>query len=133
MRTTWRSCLPLPFVAASLATALLFAPGLRGTASAQIQCNAAAAPQCDGACPPGTDCEEQSGVCVCKPGPDPCGVDAGPPLCYGECPPLNPICADVGGTCACIIPTLSEWGIIGMSLVMFGGVLVLRRRRAPRT
>jgi len=27
------------------------------------------------------------------------------------------------------IPTLSEWGIIGMSLVMFGAVLVLRRRQ----
>jgi hypothetical protein len=32
-----------------------------------------------------------------------------------------------------VIPTLSQLGIIGMSLVMFGGVLVLRRRAAPRT
>jgi M6 family metalloprotease-like protein len=31
-----------------------------------------------------------------------------------------------------VVPTLSEWGIIAMSLVMFGGVLVLRRRRAER-
>ena len=41
-----------------------------------------------------------------------------------------PICVDNLGICECAVPTLSEWGIIGMSLVMFGGVLVLRRRRA---
>jgi hypothetical protein len=28
------------------------------------------------------------------------------------------------------VPTLSEWGIIIMSLVMFGGVMVVRRRHA---
>ena len=58
------------------------------------------------------------------------GITAAPPLCLGECPPLE-ICADLGGFCA-YVPTLSEWGILGTALVMFGGVLYLRRRRAER-
>ena len=60
-----------------------------------------------------------------------CGFLTGPPLCLGECPPLE-ICADLGGLCACVVPTLSEWDVIAMSLVMFCGVLYLRRRRANR-
>jgi len=27
------------------------------------------------------------------------------------------------------VPTLSEWGVIGMTVLMLGGVLYLRRRR----
>ena len=33
------------------------------------------------------------------------------------------------GICVCAVPTLSEWGIIGMAVVMFGGVVYMRRRR----
>jgi hypothetical protein len=29
---------------------------------------------------------------------------AGPPACAGWCPPDNPICADVAGTCTCVAP-----------------------------
>jgi hypothetical protein len=32
--------------------------------------------------------------------------------------------------CECdLVPTLSEWGIMGMAMLMFGGVIYLRRRR----
>jgi hypothetical protein len=90
-------------------------------------------PQCDGACPPDQMCANSGGSCVCQPAPFACqdpGNPSGPPLCWGECPPSAPICATLAGGCACVVPTLSEWGIIGMALVMFGGVLALRRRRA---
>ncbi len=87
---------------ATIGVAFLLIAGSSGGAGAQTPCNSAAAPQCDGACPVGQDCEEQSGVCTCRTNPNPCGVDQGPPLCYGECPPANPICADVGGACQCV-------------------------------
>lgn len=67
----------------AIGAALFLAAGSFGEARAQIACGSAAAPLCDGACPSGQDCEEQSGVCVCRTNPNPCGIDAGPPLCYG--------------------------------------------------
>ena len=133
MRTLCRSLFGFRVALLSLAAALLLAPGLQGAASAQYPpCNVAAPPMCDGICPPGDSCQEQGGLCVCRPATNLCGFEAPAPLCWGDCPPATPVCVNVGGTCECVIPTLSEWGIIGMSLVMFGGVLILRRRTAPR-
>lgn len=131
MRTTWRSWSPAPFVAASLAALLLLAPGLGGTASAQFPpCNGSLPPMCDGACPPGDACVDMGGICNCVPvAGEPCGLVAGPPMCWGDCPPDKPVCVENGGICECAVPTLSEWGIIAMTLVMFAGVLHLRRRR----
>jgi hypothetical protein len=129
MGTTWYSRLGVPALLAVLALALVVASPAR----AQISCGdpSAPAPLCDGACPPGLSCVDTGGLCGCVPtGGDPCGVVAGPPLCWGECPP-GESCIDAVGVCTCMmIPTLSEWGIIGMSLVMFGGVVYLRRRHA---
>lgn len=134
MRTSCRSLFGFRVVLLSLAAALLLAPGLQGAASAQYPpCNAAVGPMCDGICPPGDSCVDMGAFCGCLPAAPPCGALAGPPQCWGDCPPQAPVCVDVGGICECVIPTLSQLGIIGMSLVMFGGVLVLRRRAAPRT
>jgi len=132
MRTLCRSLFGFRVVLLSLAAALLLlAPGLQGAASAQYPpCNAALLPMCDGICPPGDGCADIGGdMCGCVPDAPPCGLMAGPPMCYGDCPPHIPVCIFNGLDCECVIPTLSEWGIIGMSLVMFGGVLFLRRRR----
>jgi hypothetical protein len=74
-------------------------------------------------------CIDLGGFCDCVPSGGPCGVMAGPPLCYGDCPPATPICADMAGVCMCTIPTLSEWGIIGMSVAMLAAVLIVGRRR----
>ena len=87
---------------AVIGMALLLVAGSDGKAWAQIPCGAAGAPQCDGACSTGQNCQEQSGVCVCKPDQNPCGIEAGPPQCYGTCPPANPICADIAGNCQCV-------------------------------
>jgi hypothetical protein len=112
---------------------LLLAPGFRATVLAQTPpCGSATAPQCDGECPFREACEELAGlgVCYCLPRSEPCGVVKGPPECWGECP-LGKACVDASGICECqVVPALSEWGIIAMLLVMFGGVLVLCRRRA---
>jgi len=121
-------------LALSVVAALLLAPGFQAGVQAQpVPCGAAFLPECDGQCPSGETCmSDLMGSCHCVGGSirKPCGGWAGPPECWGECPDSNlPICADVGGICGCVVPTLSEWGIIGMALVMFGGVLVLRRRR----
>jgi len=122
-------------LAVGVVVAVLLAPGFVVTVLSQTPpCGAATAPQCDGECPFREACLELAGlgVCYCLPRSEPCGVLDGPPLCSGECP-LTTACVDLGGVCSCeVVPTLSEWGIIAMSLVMFGGVLVLRRRRAER-
>ena len=51
------------------------------------------------------------------------------PQCYGTCPPSEACFESSPGVCTCEIPTLSEWGIMGMALVMLGGVLYQRRRQ----
>ena len=102
-----------------------------------VPCGGAAGPTCDGDCAPGTQCVDvgypgpPTGVCGCVPSGGPCGLVEGPPLCYGECPP-GESCFDKGMPIGCecdVVPTLSEWGIMGMSALMFGGVIFLRRRR----
>ena len=100
-----------------------------------LTCGDAAVPMCDGLCPPGAACTDMGAFCGCALSGDGCGDVIGPPLCGGVCPPMAPLCVDdMGGGCTCAIPTLSEWGMIGMSLVMFGGVLYQRRRqRSLRT
>jgi hypothetical protein len=136
MRTTWRSCLPYPFVAVALAAALVFAPGFQGAVQAQTPpCGLSTAPTCDGECLPNEACIDQGGICKCVDvGGEPCGLTLGPPMCWGACPPGQACVEQPPGMCNCqIVPTLSEWGIIGMSLLMFGGVLVRRRRTTPRT
>ena len=93
-------------------------------------------PQCDGACSEGQMCADNGVSCVCQPTTSACqdpGNPNGPPVCWGVCPPSRPICATLAGGCACEVPTLSEWGIIIMSLAMFGAVLHLRRRHAIRS
>jgi len=118
-------------ILASLGVTLLLAPRLQGAAQAQVPCGnpAAPAPQCDAYCPPGQACVDTGGDCSCVPTAGPCGVMAGPPQCWGDCPPSMPVCVDNAGVCTCVVPTLSEWGIIGMSIVMFGSLLYLRRRQ----
>ncbi len=109
---------------------------LPGQASAAPPCALADAPTCGGECPPGEMCVDvdypgpPGGVlCECVPAPMACGDVEGPPLCYGGCPP-GLACVDMGPMCVCDpVPTLSEWGIMGMSVLMFGGVIYLRRRR----
>ena len=95
-------------------------------------------PQCDDTCPPGLVCADSGGSCGCVALPGvPCGDPANPggpndaPACYGGCANPAKVCGTLAGGCACI-PTLSEWGIMAMSLVMFGSVLWLRRRDAGR-
>ncbi len=112
-----------------VACALLLMPV---AANAQT-CGSSSLPQCDGVCPLGLVCADAGGACDCLPagGFTPCedpGNPFGSPLCYGDCPPSTPICALGGSGCVCV-PTLSEWGIIGMAFVMLGGVLFLRKRR----
>jgi len=123
------------FLALSVVAALLL-PLQAQVARAQLPCASTSMPQCDGLCPPGSFCMEDvfgdPANCICQTYPFVCGGQIGAPQCWGDCPPEMPICADLGGICECVIPTLSEWGIIAMSLVMFGGALVLRRRRAQR-
>jgi hypothetical protein len=85
-------------------------------------------PQCDDVCPVGQVCADVAGVCGCKPAAVPCtapGNPDGPPVCYGACPPSQPICATLAGGCACI-PTLSEWGVMALSVLMLAGVLTRR-------
>ena len=95
-------------------------------------------PQCDGLCPPGLVCADASGLCDCLPEGSflPCGDPGNPfgsPQCYGGCPPSMPICsATGGGNCICVVPTLSQWGILGMVLAMFCGVLRARSRLQSR-
>ena len=121
------------FLPVVLLGALILLPG---QVSAAPPCVVADAPTCGGECPPGDMCVDlaypgpPAGVaCECVPAPAFCGDVEGPPLCYGDCPP--PLaCIDSGGGCVCDpVPTLSEWGIMGMSMLMLGGVLYLRRRR----
>lgn len=96
-------------------------------------CGSASAPMCDGECSAGLACVDNfgSGVCVCVPvSGQPCGVTRGAPECWGGCPPAQ-ACVDAGGVCECqVVPALSEWGILGMSLAMFGSVWLLRGRRS---
>jgi len=114
------------FLAAALACALLL------PAAALAACGAGTPfPQCDDTCPLGMVCMNVGGSCGCQVPTSSCqapGNPNGPPVCYGACPPSQPICATLAGGCACI-PTLSEWGVIAMTLVMLGAV-VLRRRAA---
>lgn len=131
MRTVCRSLFGFRVVLASFAVVLLLFPGPAAQAQGGPCSPPGTPPQCDGACPPGQACVEfPLGFCTCvETHGNACGLFAGPPQCWGECPPAFPVCVDNFGVCECTIPTLSEWGIIGMSLVMFGGVLFLRRRR----
>ena len=131
MRTMCRASIGSYVRVALLVAASLLASGFQSEAQAQHACGTTAAPQCDGYCPgTGMACVDTGGSCGCVPsGGVPCGVIAGPPQCWGECPSSLPICVDNAGVCTCAIPTLSEWGIIGMSMVMFGSVLYLRRRQ----
>lgn len=92
-------------------------------------CAASGAPQCDGECGPTQACiDTGGGICGCvEVAGEACGLTAGPPECWGACPPAQ-ACVYAGGICECqVVPTLSEWGIIGMSLAMLG--LILYRRR----
>jgi len=90
-------------------------------------------PQCDGECPPGEECVQDTlgnpANCICESSIATCGDGQFPaPQCWGECPPATPICADVGGSCACVVPTLSQWGLMTMCLLMLGSVVYLRKR-----
>ena len=132
MRTTLPSFRPFLFL--SIVLALLLMPRMQGVAYA-VPCGGAASPTCDGDCAPGTQCVDigypgpPAGTCGCVPAPDACGAVEGPPLCYGECPP-GESCFDKGSPIGCecdVVPTLSEWGIFGMSLAMLGMVLYRRR------
>lgn len=120
----------------SLLLALFALAVLALPCSALAACGAATPfPQCDDTCPLGLVCANQGGACGCVAPTSACsdpGNPDGPPVCYGSCPPSQPICATLAGGCACI-PTLSEWGVIAMTMVMLGAV-VLRRRgtTAPR-
>lgn len=67
-----------------------------------MPCGNADAPQCDGACAPGSACIEAGGVCQCVADFAPCGMLVGAPMCWGACPPNAPVCADVGGNCLCM-------------------------------
>ncbi len=117
----------------SLLLALLAVASLTLPSSAGATCGGSTPfPQCDDVCPPGLVCRNDGGVCGCLPRAAPCTDPLNPngaPVCYGSCPPSQPICATLAGGCACI-PTLSEWGVIVMSGVMIAGIL-LRRRRSP--
>lgn len=89
-------------------------------------------PQCDDTCPLGLVCTNVAGSCGCQAPTSGCqapGNPNGPPVCYGACPPSQPICATLVGGCACI-PTLSEWGVVALGLLMFAGVMT-RRRSTP--
>ena len=71
-----------------------------------IECAAAAAPMCDGWCPPEQECVENfqaPGTCVCEMSIAVCGDGQfGPPQCWGSCPPEAPICREVmAGMCGC--------------------------------
>jgi hypothetical protein len=63
--------------------------------------------QCDGYCSnPNTTCVSIDNDCRCEPSMSylPCGSAtgiAGPPFCWGNCPPEAPICRDFGGVCGC--------------------------------
>ena len=109
----------------SVALAVLVVPRIAAAA-----CGAGTPfPQCDDTCPPGQVCASLGGGCGCVAPTAACsdpGNPNGPPVCYGSCPPSQPICATLAGGCACI-PTLSEWGVIAMTLVMLGAVLLQRR------
>lgn len=114
------------------AVAGLLVAALAFDAGAQTPpCGAASAPMCDGECLPHEACIDLGGFCGCVDvGGEPCGLTLGAPMCWGACPPGTACVEPVPGICGCeIVPTLSEWGIIGMSLTMFGSVIYLRRRR----
>ncbi len=124
---------------AVIAAALLLTPlGFLATAHAQLNCNfGGTAPECNGFCPnPNEVCRPNQvpplDECNCGPsgGPgDACEL-ATPTACIGECAPLDTCFYDGAGACFCAVPTLSEWGIVGMALLMLGGVVYLRRRQA---
>ncbi len=48
--------------------------------------------------------------------PPACGSFSGSPLCWGECPPETPICADLGGVCGCVAGTEACGGSAGAPL-----------------
>ena len=67
-----------------------------------VSTGSAAAPQCDGACPPGLYCRAGGrSFCDCMQPAPPCGQGAGAPACWGECPASEPYCIDAGGACVC--------------------------------
>jgi hypothetical protein len=94
-------------------------------------------PACDGVCPPGEECVQDTLGnplnCICEPTAGyACGDNPtwGVPMCWGYCPPPT-VCRVSGSDCVCEpIPTLSEWGIMIFSGLAFGTVLVKSRRRS---
>jgi len=120
---------PIPFflAAAALAWTLLLP-----TAALAARGAGTPFPACDDTCPLGMVCANVSGSCGCQLPTSSCQAltnPNGPPACYGACPPSQPICATLAGGCACI-PTLSEWGVIALALLMLASVLT-RGRAAP--
>jgi hypothetical protein len=86
-------------------------------------------PQCDDVCPPGLVCANNGGTCGCVAPTAPCQDPLnpnGPPVCYGSCPNPSQVCATLAGGCACI-PTLGEWAVIGLSMLMLAAVLWRQR------
>ena len=120
------------FIGAAFAAMFLLAPGVSAQTPACGDHPTVNAPTCDGGCPPGQGCFQLAlpgGPCGCSFSPGTCGDNT--PFCNYDCGDPNLACVDSGGgACVCqVIPTLSEWGIMGMALVMLGGVLYQRRRR----
>ena len=125
----------------AVVTALLISPaGFQGDAEAQLfnPCNfGGTPPTCNGFCAnPNEVCRPNTvpplDECNCGPsgGPGDACVLATPTACIGECAPLETCIYDGVAGCICAVPTLSEWGIIGMATLMLGGVLYHRRRRS---
>jgi hypothetical protein len=104
--------------AACLVTALLVGPQVQHEAHAAPFCGFTGLPTCDGECAPETFpgffvvCIDIGGACGCVPSltSAPCGTAlgvAGPPECYGECPP-GEACVDTGSGCTCSFCTAAE-------------------------
>lgn len=106
-----------------------------------IESDANCGPSCVGnICSGGVDCTAGGqlcaggGVCVdcvtdgdCIESDTSCGPTCASNVCSGT------DCTASGETCdagVCVVPTLSEWGTMGMSVLMLGGVLYLSRRRS---
>ncbi len=87
-------------------------------------------PVCNGLCPAGFACVNTGTACDCTKENLAC-EGAGAPTCDGSCPDSH-ACQPFSSGCQCVlVPTLSEWGIISMSLLMLGGVMFMRRRYHP--
>jgi hypothetical protein len=126
----WRVIAMSTMRTVSLITLILAATLLASTPAFAACGGSTPFPQCDDVCPLGLVCANSGGGCGCVAPTSPCqdpGNPDGPPVCYGSCPNQAQVCATLAGGCACI-PTLSEWGVVVMSLLMFGSILWLRRR-----